>query len=113
MASNLTLASTVASGVGLLNQAHLPLPDQGVPCADYTLCENRFRACTETARAVGTVGRQRPVPRHHYLEGSFHTDVQFSGAPVKIGGIDSSYPIFAHGAESRLGTRRALDGKLH
>ena len=40
-------------------------------------------------------------------------DWAYRGVAVKIGGIESSYPIFAHGAESRFGTRRALDGKLH
>ena len=40
----------------------------------------------EAARTVGTVLRRHSVPRYHFLEGSFHTEVQFSGAPVKIGG---------------------------
>ena len=40
----------------------------------------------EAARTVGTVLRRHSVPRYHFLEGSFHIEVQFSGAPVKIGG---------------------------
>ena len=80
----------------------------------------RPRVISANSRTVGTVLRRHSVPRYHFLEGSSHTEVQFSGAPVKIGGIESSYPIFARdnctsprifNSSGRAGSRFAQEGR--